>query len=69
VAASGAALARREIVKTLGEHLQNPDSNVSRQVAKAQETMKRNAAEVERLVAQGLTTEQAWAQLLFGKRS
>ncbi len=54
--------------KTRGEALADPASNLSKFMARAAETQKRNDAVIAALMAQGLTREQAWTEALRGAR-
>ena len=53
-------------MKTVGELLADPTSNLSKNVAKAERAKADYMAEVDKLVAQGHSHEEAWRKVLFG---
>lgn len=50
--------------KNVGAAIADPNSNISRFIAKARETRKSNDRVIEQWMATGLTREQAWAEAL-----
>lgn len=54
--------------KTLADALNNPNAAVHRKLAVAREARKANAEAVAQLMkAEGLSHEEAWSRLLFGR--
>ena len=58
----------RRTYRTLGAALADPTSNVARQLVKATAITRSYRDAADRLQAQGMTGEQAWAQLIARDR-
>lgn len=58
-----------EVYATFGEALQDPSSAISRFVAEGERVMASNAQVIDRLVASGLSREEAWSEALRGIRA
>lgn len=52
--------------ESVGAALADPTSNIARFARDARESRREYEQAVERLMAQGLTREQAWQKALFG---
>lgn len=53
-------------MKTVGELLNDPNSNLSKNMAKARETMRENDEKIKAWMALGYSHEEAWRKALFG---
>ena len=53
-----------KVYANIGAAVADPSSSIAARMAEARKAMQANAAQVERLMAQGATREQAWSTLL-----
>lgn len=56
-------------MRTVGELLQDPQSNLAKNVDKARETMRKNDEAIAAWMAKGYSHTEAWNMALFGKPS